>query len=125
METSLTSQQIKIDLIKLKNNLKFANHFEVICEAKNNKEYFKFTSLSGDDKYLLADNIYNYGRLNLNLNDVKHFEDMYKICFDKKITNKDWLSVISSIKYVIKNLNLDGNDTLAYNITKELLTDLG
>jgi CRISPR/Cas system-associated endonuclease Cas3-HD len=69
---------------------------------------------------LFEDKIFSFSGLNLTLNAVKHFEEMFEICFDRKIDNKEWIQVIKSIKYVLKHINSDDNDTVAYNIANEM-----
>jgi hypothetical protein len=118
--TTQTTQTLENQLITLKNNLKFAQHFEVVCQAQMKKESFSFTSLSLSDMQLFNDKIFNFGGLNIKLNAVKHFEEMFEICFDKKIYNENWIKVIKSIKYVLKHIESDNNETIAHNIANEI-----
>ena len=60
----------------------------VIIDAFNNKDDFTYTWL--DEKTELfkrCDKILNFGRLGITLTDVKHYEEMYKISFDKSPDN--------------------------------------
>lgn len=118
--TTQTTQTLENQLLKLKNNLKFAQHFEVVCQAQMKKESFSFTSLALNDVNLFHDTIFSFSGLTFKLHDVKHFEEMFEICFDRKIDNHEWIQVIKSMKYVLKNITSDDNDEIAYNIANEI-----
>jgi len=115
-----TTQTLENQLITLKNNLKFAQHFEVVCQAQMKKESFSFTSLAMNDVTLFDETIFSFSGLNLKLYAVKHFEEMFELCFDRKIDNQEWIQVIKSIKYVLKHIESDDNDTIAYQIANEI-----
>jgi hypothetical protein len=116
--TTETTQTLENQLIILKNNLKFAQHFEVVCQAQMEKESFSFTSLYREVE-LFKETTFIYG-LSFTLNDVKFFEEMFEICCDRKIDNKNWIQVIKSMKYVLKHINSDDNGEIAYNIANEI-----
>lgn len=118
--TTQTTQTLENQLLKLKNNLKFAQHFEVVCQAQMKKESFSFTSLALNDVNLFHDTIFSFSGLTFKLHDVKHFEEMFEICFDRKIDNQEWIQVIKSMKYVLKNITSDDNDEIAYNIANQI-----
>ena len=118
--TTETTKRIENELVKLQNNMKFAQHFEIVCIEQKNKEYYSFTSLALDEVQLFRDKIFSFSGLNIQLYEVKHFEEMFEIVFDKKIENKRWIHVIKSMKYVLKHINSDDNDTVAYNIANEM-----
>lgn len=118
--TTQTTQTLENQLIKLKNNMKFAQNFEVVCQAQMKKESFSFTSLALNDVNLFHDTIFSFSGLTFKLHDVKHFEEMFEICFDRKIDNQEWIQVIKSMKYVLKNITSDDNDEIAYNIANEI-----
>lgn len=118
--TTQTTQTLENQLTTLKNNIKFAQNFEVVCQAQLNKEYFSFTSLALNDVNLFHDTIFSFSGLTFKLHDVKHFEEMFEICFDRKIDNQEWIQVIKSMKYVLKNITSDDNDEIAYNIANEI-----
>lgn len=117
--TTQTTQTLENQLIKLKNNMKFSQHFEVVCQAQMKKESFSFTSLALNDVNLFHDTIFSFNGLTFKLHDVKHFEEMFELCFDKKIYNENWIQVIKSMKYILKHINSDDNDTIAYQIANE------
>lgn len=118
--TTQTTQTLENQLITLKNNLKFAQHFEVVCQAQMKKESFSFISLALNDVNLFHDTIFSFSGLTFKLHDVKHFEEMFELCFDKKIYNENWIQVIKSMKYVLKHINSDDNDDIAYKIANEI-----
>ncbi len=118
--TTETTQSLENQLITLKNNLKFAQHFEVVCQAQMKKEFYSFVSLSLSDVTLFNDTIFNFNGLNIKLYEVKHFEEMFELCFDKKIYNEKWIHVIKSMKYVLKHIESDDNVTIAYQIGNEI-----
>jgi len=68
---------------------------------------------------LFKETIFNFSGLSFTLNDVKFFEEMFEICCDKKIDIKKWIDVIKSMKYVLKHINSDDNDEIAYKIANE------
>lgn len=55
-----------------------------------------------------------------NLKFAQHFEEMFELCFDKKIYNENWIQVIKSMKYILKHIESDDNDEIAYNIANEI-----
>jgi hypothetical protein len=114
-----TTQTLENQLITLKNNLKFAQHFEVVCQAQIKKESFSFMSLAMNDVNLFHDTIFSFSGLTFKLYEVNHFEEMFELCFDKKIDNQEWIQVIKSMKYVLKNITSDDNDEIAYKIANE------
>lgn len=118
--TTKVTQTLENQMIKMKNNLKFAQNFEVVCQAQLKKESFSFTSLSLSDVKLFDETIFNFSGLTFQLRDVNHFEEMFKICFDKKIYNENWIKVIKAMKYVLKNIASDDNDSIAYEIANEI-----
>jgi hypothetical protein len=118
--TTETTKRIENQLITLKNNMKFAQHFEVVCKAHMEREYFVFTSFAMNDVKLFTKTLLFAGDLNFRLNSVKYFEEMFQLSFDKKIDNQVWIDVIKSMKYVLKHFNLDDNKTIAYNIADEI-----
>lgn len=120
---TITTQNIENQLVRLKNDLKMANAMEIICEAYNRKDEFKFEFMYGGvdlGKELFPARFYSCGSLNFNLNDVKSFERRFESSFDVKITNKEWLKVISSMKTVLKTIN-DQNISMALNIMDEII----
>lgn len=117
--TTKTTQNIENQLVKIKNNLTFANHFETVCNAYMKKDQYQFMTLAGNYCELFDGKLFFCGDFDLKLSNVKHFEEMYKIVFDKKIDLKNWIEVIKSIKYVIKNIDFDGNKNIAYQIGDE------
>lgn len=121
--TTKVTQTLKNQMIKAKNNLKFAQNFEVICQAQLKKESFSFTSLALNDVNLFHDTMFSFSGLNIKLYEVKHFEEMFELCFDKKIYNENWIHVIKSIKYVLKHINVDDNDTIASYIANEIFNN--
>jgi hypothetical protein len=115
-----TIKNIENQIIKLKANLTFAEKFLIVCESLKNKEKFSFQNASGDKTYLFTEKtIFNFGGLSIKEYQISHFIDMYKICFMKKIDNKEWLNVISCMKYVLKNYNVYDNKYLAHDIADE------
>jgi len=118
--TTETTQSLENQLITLKNNLKFAQHFEVVCQAQMKKESFSFVSLAMNDVNLFHDTMFSFSGLNIKLYEVKHFEEMFELCFEKKIYNEKWIQVIKSIKYVLKHIESDDNDEIAYKISNEI-----
>jgi hypothetical protein len=118
--TTQTTQTLENQLTTLKNNIKFAQHFEVVCQAQLKKESFSFTSLALDDVNLFHDTIFSFSGLTFKLYEVKHFEEMFELCFDKKIYNEKWIQVIKSMKYVLKHIESDDNDEIAYKIANEM-----
>jgi hypothetical protein len=117
--TTQTTQTLENQLITLKNNMKFAQHFEVVCQGQIKKESFSFTSLACSEVKLFDEKIFSFSGLSFTINDVKHFEEVFEICFDKKIYNEKWIQVIKSMKYVLKHINSDDNDEIAYKIANE------
>lgn len=117
--TTKVTQTLENQIIKMKNNLKFAQNFEVVCQAQLKKESFSFTSLFREVE-LFKETIFNFGDLSFDLNDVKFFEEMFEICFGKKIYNENWIQVIKAMKYVLKHIASDDNDSIAYEIANEI-----
>jgi hypothetical protein len=118
--TTETIQSLENQLITLKNNLKFAQHFEVVCQAQMKKEFYSFVSLAMNDVNLFHDTMFSFSGLNIKLYEVKHFEEMFELCFEKKIYNEKWIQVIKSMKYVLKHIESDDNDEIAYKISNEI-----
>ena len=116
-----TTQNIENELVKIKNNLTFAKHFELLCNAYMNKDQYQFMTLAGNYCELFENKLFFCGDFDYKIHNVKHFEEMYKICFDKKIENNKWIEAIKSFKYVIKNIEFDGNKEIAYDICNELM----
>jgi hypothetical protein len=120
MKTKI-AQNIENQIVKVKNNLKFAQHFECVCTAFEQKERFSFISLSLSEVYLFPEKtIFTFSGLSLQEYQVKHFEDMFEICNDKKIDDLIWIQVIKSFRYVVKNIEKDGNDLIASQIANEI-----
>jgi hypothetical protein len=116
-----TTQDLQNQLVTLKNNIKFAEHFERVCFAYLKKDVFSFVSLANDRIFLFKETLFGWNGFELKIWQVKHFEEMFEISHDKKIDNNSWLMVIKSLKYVIKNIDLDGNKEIAENIAKEMI----
>jgi hypothetical protein len=120
---TITTQNIQNQLVRLKNDLKLANAMEIICEAFNKKDEFKFEFIMNGIDFggeLFPAAFYSCGSLNFNLNDVKRFERRFESSFGVKITNKEWLNVISSMKTVLKTID-DQNISIAFNIMNEII----
>ncbi len=115
-----TTQTLENQLVKLKNNIKFAQNFEIVCKAQKNKDYYSFTSLALNKIELFNEEIFSCFGLNLTMNGINFFEKMHEICLDKKIDNQIWINVIKSIKYILKNIDLYDNDLIAYKIADEI-----
>jgi hypothetical protein len=123
MKTKI-AQNIENQIVKVKNNLKFAQHFECVCTAFEQKERFSFISLSLSEVHLFPEKtIFTFSGLSLQEYQVKHFEDMFEICNDKKIDDLIWIQVIKSFRYVVKNIGKDGNDLIASQIANEIFNN--
>ena len=123
MKTKI-AQNIENQIVKVKNNLKFAQHFECVCIAFEQKERFSFISLSLSEVHLFPEKtIFTFSGLSLHEYQVKHFEDMFEICNDKKIDDLIWIQVIKSFRYVVKNIEKDGNDMIASQIANEIFNN--
>lgn len=115
-----TRQTLENQLIKLKNNMKFAQHFECVCTAFQQKERFSFISLSLSEVHLFPEKtMFTFSGFSLKEYQVKHFEEMFEICNDKKIDDLIWIQVIKSFRYVVKNIEKDENDVIATQIANE------
>jgi hypothetical protein len=123
MKTKI-AQNIENQIVKVKNNLKFAQHFECVCTAFEQKERFSFISLALSEVHLFPERtIFTFSGLSLQEYQVKHFEDMFEICNDKKIDDLIWIQVIKSFRYVVKNIEKDGNDLIATQIANEIFNN--
>ena len=123
MKTKI-AQNIENQIVKVKNNLKFAQHFECVCTAFEQKKRFSFISVALSEVHLFPEEtMFTFSGLSLKEYQVKHFEEMFEICNDKKIDDLIWIQVIKSFRYVVKNIEKDGNDLIASQIANEIFNN--
>jgi hypothetical protein len=123
MKTKI-AQNLENQIVTINNNLKFAQHFECVCTAFQQKEKFSFVSLRLEEVNLFEhETMFNFSGLSLKDYQVKHFEDMFEICNNKKIDDLIWIQVIKSCRYVVKNIDKDENDVIAKQIANEIFNN--
>ena len=95
-----TIEILKAKQNEIKNQIKFTTSYVNYLNACNNLEKYTFTSLSGEQKCLIDLN-YTYSP-KLMISTIQNFCEIYEICFDKKIENKEWLNLIKDLKIIFK-----------------------
>ena len=90
-----TIETLTAELNQAKLNIKLAEAITTIVEAFKNKEDYVFET-NYSPCSLFENNFISCGKLSLRLNHVKHYEEMFEICFDKKTTS------VKKIKAAVK-----------------------
>lgn len=103
--SSLEKFEAEAEAAKLK--VKFAKAVLIMIDAFKRKDEFEFESFSGAC-VIFEDKLINRNRLTVTFKNVKHFEELHEIKFDKKPNNtKDLKSAMKLIESSVKsNLRL-------------------
>lgn len=80
-----TLEKLTAELETAKMNIKFAKAAQLIIDTFNKRDEIRFETMSGRFVELFErGNFISCGRLDLTDNQIKHFEEMHLLCFDKK-----------------------------------------
>jgi hypothetical protein len=118
--TTSTVKQLKAQMTKLKSNIRFAKQAEIFLKGFKQKEKYTFKTLASDDCTLFPEQLYDFSGLAINMSKVKHFEELYFICYETALP-KELSSMVASCKYVLRHIDKNGNDEIMDSLIDELI----
>ena len=109
-----TTEKINQELEQIKLKLKIAKACELVVDSFLNKDELYFTCpFTGNKIYAIkSENIFSCYRISLTSSQIKHFEDLHKISFDKKSGKTSKL--YTALKLIEKN------EDISYSILSDI-----